>query len=322
MAVQVGFVLLCILLGAQFGRFLAAAREGALPLPARPPGVEGFLPISGLMGLVDWAYGGTLNAIHPAATVLLLLFLAISLLLRKAFCSWICPVGFLSESLARLGQRFFGRNFRPHRFVDIPLRSLKYLLLGFFVWAIWQMSPAALRAFIESPYNRVSDVKMYLFFARIGTTAAVVLVALAAASVFVQGAWCRYLCPYGALLGLFSRFSPARIRRNDDACVDCGLCDRVCMARLPVSRVEEVRSVECTGCLDCVAVCPVGPALTAGVRRRKIGPIAFGVAVVLLFLAGYGAARWSGKWGNEIPDREYIERIQKIDDPAYQHPGA
>ena len=49
-----------------------------LPLPSRPPGVEGFLPISGLMGLLDWIYQGALNTIHPAATILFVLFLAMS----------------------------------------------------------------------------------------------------------------------------------------------------------------------------------------------------------------------------------------------------
>ena len=80
-------------------------------------------------------------------------------------------------------------------------------------------------------------------------------------SVFVQGFWCRYLCPYGALLGFFSWASPTRVVRNADPCVDCGLCNQVCMARLPVSTATKVTIPECTGCLDCVAECPVTEAL-------------------------------------------------------------
>lgn len=322
LVVQGGFALLSLLLGVQFARFLAAARAGELPLPVRPPGVEGFLPISGMMGLLDWFHQGKLNDIHPAATILFLVFVLTAFLLRKAFCSWICPVGFLSESLARLGQKLFKRNFRPHRAVDLVLRGLKYLLLGFFLWAIFGMSAGALRAFIESPYNRVSDVKMYLFFARIGEVAAIVLVVLAVLSVFVQGAWCRYLCPYGALLGFFSWRSPVRIARDDETCTECGICDRVCMARLPVSRRKEITSVECTGCLDCVAACPVKPALALGRRRRRIGVLAFAAAVVIVFVAGYGAARLAGLWRNSIPDAEYVERIGEVDHPRYAHPGA
>jgi polyferredoxin len=73
-------------------------------------------------------------AIHPAAFFLLGAFLAISFLFRKAFCSWLCPVGTVSEYLWRLGKKLLGRNLRIWRWMDIPLRGLKYFLLGFFFW--------------------------------------------------------------------------------------------------------------------------------------------------------------------------------------------
>jgi polyferredoxin len=184
--------LLCVLLGIQLARFMSAAQAGRLPLPHRPPGVEGFLPISGLMGLVDCVRQGTLNTIHPAATMLVLIGLALAILLRKSFCSWICPVGFLSESLARLGRWMFGRNFRMWKGLDVPLRGLKYLLLAFFLWAIFGMTAASLRDFIDSPYNRLADVKTGLFFVELGSFGAWVLFVLAALSLFYKGFWCRY----------------------------------------------------------------------------------------------------------------------------------
>src|SRR5690348_16851822 len=64
--VQAAFAVTCVLLGVQFARFVTAARQGLLPLPHRPAGVEGFLPISGLLGIVDWFRNGALNEIHPA----------------------------------------------------------------------------------------------------------------------------------------------------------------------------------------------------------------------------------------------------------------
>jgi hypothetical protein len=206
--VQALFTLTCVLLGIQLASFYTAAQSGATPLPHRPPGVEGFLPISGLMGILDWVYQGALNTIHPAATVLLLIAGASALLLRKSFCSWICPVGFLSEGLARVGRRVFGRNFRVWKWLDIPLRGLKYLLLAFFVWAVFTMSAEALQGFIQSPYNRVADIKMGLFFVDLGRVGITVMAVLVLLSILIQGAWCRYLCPYGALLGLFSWLSP------------------------------------------------------------------------------------------------------------------
>lgn len=267
----------CVLLGIQFGRFVSAARAGELPLPHRPPGVEGFLPISGLMGLVDWIYQGTLNTIHPAATVLFVLFLVMSVLFRKSFCSWVCPVGFLSEALARLGRAIFGRNFRIWRWLDVPLRGLKYLLLAFFLWAILNLGAESLRGFLESPYNRVADVKTGVFFLSLGQVGIDVLIVLALGSILVKGFWCRYLCPYGALLGLVSWMSPAKIRRDPVSCIDCGLCDKVCMARQPVSQKLAIWSPECTSCLDCVAVCPIKDALNVQVaagagRPRSMRP--------------------------------------------------
>lgn len=320
--VQAGFALASLITGILLARFYQAAQAGILPLPTRPPGVEAYLPISGLMGLLDWFYRGTLNAIHPAATIFVMIALAMAFLLRKAFCSWVCPVGFISELLGRFGRWSFGKNFLPWKWVDIPLRSLKYLLLAFFLWAILAMSPAGLQAFIQSPYNRVAELKMGLFFLDLSRTGIMVLGVLVLASIFVRGVWCRYLCPYGALLGFFSWLSPTQVVRNSDPCVSCSLCDKACMARLPVSRSASITSPECTGCLDCLAVCPVAGALevkTLGPRR----PSALGFAgmVVGLFLAGYVGARVTGNWANQIPDTEYVDRIQRIDSGVYAHPG-
>lgn len=316
--VQSGFALACLLLGIQFARWVAAADAGSLPLPARPTGAEAFLPISGFMGFLDWIYQGSLNAVHPAATVLFLLALALTLLLRKSFCSWVCPVGFASDLLGRFGRWSFGRNFRPWRWVDVPARGLKYALMLFFVIAVLAMSADALRAFIESPYNRMAEVKMGLFFADLSRTGTMVVGGLVLASIFIRGFWCRYLCPYGALLGLLSWLSPARITRTD-ACVDCGLCDRACPSRLPVSTSSQVVSPECSGCMDCVAACPVPAALEMRVAGRRASPIAYAVAVAGLFLAGYVGARATGHWENAISDAEYVERMRDIDSPLYSH---
>ena len=320
--VQAAFAVTCVVVGYQLSRFYLAARSGAIPLPHRPPGVEGFLPISGLMGILDWIYQGTLNRIHPAATILVILALLSALLLRKSFCSWVCPVGLISETLARMGRKFFGRNFALWRWLDRPLQSLKYLILAFFVWAIFTMSAESLQAFIHSPYNKVADVKMGLFFVNLGAVGITVMVVLVVGSVFIQGFWCRYLCPYGALLGLFSWASPVRIRRQAEGCIDCSLCDEACMARLPVSKLSVVRSVECTGCVDCLAVCPVKNTLelAAGPRRMRIPTYA--AAVVLLFLLGSVGARVGGLWHNEISDQEYVQHFQEMDRPEYGHPGS
>ena len=319
--VQLGFALTCVAIGIQFTRFVQAAQRGQLPLPDRPAGVEAFLPISGLMGLRDWWIRGELNAIHPAATMIVLVVIAMAVLLRKAFCSWVCPVGLISEGAAWLGRRVYRRNFRIWLPADWVLRSLKFLLLGYFLHAIWTMPAIGLQAFIASPYNRVADIKMGLFFIHLGQVGLTVMILLVVLSTFVNGFWCRYLCPYGALLGVVGRFSPTRIQRDPVSCIDCRKCDAVCMARLPVSRSANVLSMECTGCLDCVAACPVNEALVVKAGPRRVPVWAFAAAVVLLFVGGYASARVAGYWDNAISDEEYVGRIQNLDDPSYAHPG-
>jgi ferredoxin len=94
------------------------------------------------------------------------------------------------------------------------------------------------------------------------------------------------------------------------------------MASLPVSKGLKVLSPECTGCLDCIAVCPVGDALEVRtVGRRKIRGLGFAALLVAIFVVGYAGARATGSWANDISDREYMERIPELNSPEYGHPG-
>ena len=148
------------------------------------------------------------------------------------------------------------------------------------------------------------------------------MLVLALLSVFIHGAWCRYLCPYGAILGIFSRFSPLRVERESESCIDCGLCDRVCMARLPVSTSNHISSMECTGCLDCVATCPIDEALAVKAAKRwRLSIPAYTLTILLLFVGGYAGARLGNLWDNGLSDHEYVHRIQNLDSREYAHPG-
>jgi polyferredoxin len=220
-ALQLAFVLLCIWIGTEFYLFMQWGMSGGTePYFERPPGVEGFLPISALMSLKHWMLSGSLNNVHPSSVFILLAIIGVSFALRKSFCSWLCPVGTLSESLWMLGKKIFKRNFSVPRWLDYPLRSLKYLLLYFFVNAIWQMDLFSLANFIYSPYNKVADIKMYLFFAEISSFALWTIIILMVFSLFIKNFWCRFLCPYGALLGIAGWLSPLKITRTNATGID------------------------------------------------------------------------------------------------------
>lgn len=303
--------------------------SASAPLVTRPAGVEGWLPIAGMMNLKYWIMTGRVPVIHPAAMFLLITFLSISFLFRKAFCSWLCPVGTLSEYLWRAGQRMFGRNFTAPRWLDIALRGLKYLLLGFFVWAVTSMSAQAIADFMGTPYGIIADVKMLNFFRHIGETGLAVLVVLAMASLFVKNFWCRYLCPYGALLGLAALFSPSRIRRNPSACIDCAKCAKACPAALPVDKLISIKSPECTACLECVAICPAKDALDMGLPRVPIlshggrisaRTLALGIAVLLFGI--FCLARISGHWQTHLSDSVYRYLVPRAASASHPMPGA
>ncbi len=68
--------------------------------------------------------------------------------------------------------------------------------------------------------------------------------------------WCRYLCPLGALLGLFARWSVAKVRVDREKCIDCNLCTIHCETQASPYPNEEWRTHECVYCYTCAAICP------------------------------------------------------------------
>lgn len=307
-ATQTGFVVFSILLGLQFRSFvLSLAGPAGSPPEPRPATVEAYLPISSLMSLFYLARTSIANHVHPAGLLIFTLTLVLTLIVRRGFCSWVCPIGTASEWMHKTGRVLFGRNFAAPRWLDWILRSLKYVLLGFFGYTILMMPVAALRQFIYSPYNRVADVKMYLFFVNIGATAVGVIAVLALLSVLFKNFVCRYLCPYGALLGLFSSLSPSAVRRDTDKCTNCGRCARACPNRIAVDKKVTVRSVECTACYNCVEACRVDGALRMGWpwTKWRLSPVAYGVITVAAFFFTAQVGRSFGYWESETPGWAY-----------------
>jgi polyferredoxin len=313
--VQLAFLLFNAWIGFQFYLFVRYYETGGRGFHAtRPSGIEGWLPIASLMNLKVFIETGELPRIHPAGMWLLIAFLAISWLLRKSFCSWLCPIGTLSEGLWRAGRQIFRRNWALPRWLDLTLRPLKYLLASFFVYIIATMPAEAIQAFLQSPYGIVADVKLLNFFRFMSTAAAITLAVFAIASIFIQNFWCRYLCPYGALLGVFSTLSPMRIKRQVATCIDCGKCARACPSLLPVDKLITIQSAECTACLICVAACPVSDALELNVARRPVPAWALASAVAAIFLGVCGYAQWSGAWHTNLPEAVYTRFVPQARD--------
>lgn len=321
--VQTLFVLLCIWIGIEFYLFVRFLEtNGSAAFYERPPGVDGFLPISSFMSFYLLLTTGEIHQAHPAGLFIFLAIVMMSLVFGKSFCSWMCPIGFLSELIGDFGEKVFKRRLKLPKVLDYPLRSLKYLMLGFLVYSvIFLMTPLAVKFFLDSPYNIVADVKMYYFFANISRTALIVISVLFILSIFIRNFWCRFLCPYGALLGIFSLLSPNKIQRNETNCIDCGLCNKACPSFIKVDKVKTVISDECSTCLNCVDVCPVKDTLQLNSllpRRKKINKKFVAIGVVGIFMIVTGLGMITDNWQNKVNREEYLMHYKLMN--SYGHP--
>ncbi len=224
--------------------------------------VETYCPFGGLE--TAWAFLTRQRFTCAAGATNLALFLSLlglTVVARKAFCGWVCPVGTLAEWEGRLTRRLFRRRdlrgpVRVPPRLDAALRVvLRLAVLAVVLAATWTTGELVFRGY--DPYYIVfsahgHDVRAWSY---------AILGGLALVGLVLPMAWCRYFCPLGASIWPFARFGALRLRREPADCTGCGACDRACPQAIDVSRVGVVRSGECTLCLECTAACPAPGAL-------------------------------------------------------------
>jgi polyferredoxin len=310
--IQAGFALFCLYAGYRFYLFYLWGTGQSSTYVTRPPSVEAFLPISALVGLKRLVLSGHYDMVHPAGLTIFLAAICIAILLRKGFCGWICPVGFASNLAEKTGKKL-KILWKPPIWLDLPLLSLKYLLLFFFLYLIaWKMTLKQIESFHTSPYNLAVDAKMLLFFLAPSNLSAGIMFFLVFISFFIRNFWCRYLCPYGALLGLLALVSPFQVKRDEEACIDCKKCEKTCPASITLTSKKTIRTAECIGCTECVSICPVDDCLTLSVPGRKKNSILLLPAAVLSsFLLFYAVALINGLWYSEVPP-EVMKKFYSI----------
>jgi len=298
---QSAFALFCLYSGLRFYQFyLWALNKSAVYVP-RPQAVEAFLPIGALINLKRFVFTGVYDKIHPAGLTIFIAALLIGLLFRKGFCGWICPVGFASNLAEKFSLKFKILRRLPI-WIDYPMLAPKYMLLFFFgVFILLKMDALTIEEFNNSSFNLVADANMLLFFLEPSALTLWILTFLVAVSFVLRNFWCRYLCPYGSLLGLLSLFSPVKIRRDPERCIKCRKCEKVCPGSILVPEGRTVYNLECIGCLECVAACPVEDCLSVTVGQRKIPAFWLPVGIVGLFLIFWAVANLSGHWQSAVP---------------------
>lgn len=247
---------------------------------------ERWCPFGGVEALYTYATEGNLTCSLAVSNFYILGgVLVMTLLLRRAFCGYICPIGTVSEWLSRVVNRLGIRPRKVPRGLDRGLSLLKYAVLAVILFFTYRTSELVFRGY-DPCYALISRHGEDITFWAYAVSGAIIV-----GSLIVVMPFCRWLCPLAAVLNPFSRFGLTRIKRDEDACVDCGACARVCPMDIPVDRVTQVTEARCLSCLDCLEACPkhATGAMTWGPPARLGRSWSVGVLVTIL-LACTGAA--------------------------------
>jgi NapH/MauN family ferredoxin-type protein len=180
---------------------------------------------------------------------------------KKSFCSWVCPIGTISEGLAWVrGKAIKRQALRVPDGADRWLSKLKYVVLALVIILSYRTSELVFRGY-DPFYILFTGTKGH---GLIPVVSILVLVGVLALAFFFEMSWCRYLCPLGAAIDPLSKIGLLKIKRDGAKCNECGACDRVCPHRISVSKLRKVSRMDCTNCLECVSKCTPG-ALDMGV---------------------------------------------------------
>lgn len=250
--IQIGFFLFIAAIAVNHG--LAEMGGGISWIPNAS--LHAVCPFGGVVTLYTYITDGVMiKKIHESSLILMGLVLFLSVLVGPVFCGWVCPLGTVQEWVGKLGRKIFGKKYNrmiPKK-VDRALGWLRYGVLA------WVLIVTALS--FDLVFSTVDPYYALFQFwtGEVAISAILILLVVLGLSVIVERPWCRYACPYGALLGITNKFRIFTIRRKAKTCVDCKQCDSVCPMGIEVSTSERVRDTRCISCLECTseAACPI-----------------------------------------------------------------
>jgi polyferredoxin len=230
---------------------------------------EAYCPFGGLETLYKYitAGGNFVSHTHLSNLVILIATLVVALLLRSAFCGWICPLGFFQDLVSnfstvlqkripglRRGIASLKKRGARLAVLDRYLRYMKYLVLA---WAVGGSAYFGYMVFRDfDPWSALINIAEFSF-----TPGIVVLAVTLVASFFIERPWCRYACPLGAASGILGKVSPIYLKREESACTSCKICTKACPMGIEVHAATTITSVDCISCLECVGSCPRNGAL-------------------------------------------------------------
>lgn len=272
------------------------------------PGAVGACPLGSLQG----SFAAGKSTVFYVCGILILY----GLILGRTICGWLCPFGFIQELLYKIKTP----KLKKSR-VTRMLSYLKYVLLVFFVLIVpimYAFRDTPLPAFckyicpagtLEGGIGLLSNKLNESYFSMLGplfTWKFALMVSFVVGCVFVFRLFCRFICPLGAIYGLFNRFSFFGVKLEEPSCTHCNQCINHCKMD-----IRKVGDHECIGCGECVSVCPTG-AISRKVfgkkdkqeseKRKKTRTVTRAVSCVLMLalLVGVFAYYWSEDNGETV----------------------
>jgi len=243
--------------------------ESGNPLPIiGTASLHTICPFGGVEALFAFLqYDVLIPKIHPSAFIILGIILLTGILLGPVVCSYACPLGSVQEWFGKLGKKIFKKRYNTFipRKIDKYLRYLRYISLIFTVY----LTTNSLRLiFLEvDPYYA-----LFHFWSDEATLGGIaVLLITLIASLFVERPWCKYACPFGAVMGLTNLIRIFPIKRKPATCISCHKCDQICPMNIEVSKASRVRDHQCISCNECTSdvSCPVANTVVLEVGGKR-----------------------------------------------------
>ncbi len=293
------------------------------------PGAVGACPLGSLQGAISAGH----TTLFYVGGILLLYALAFG----RMICGWLCPFGLIQELFYKIPTPKLKKS--P---VTRLLSYLKYVILVFFVGIvplIYAFRDMPLPAFckyicpagtIEGGLSLLSNAANESYFSMLGpifTWKFLLMVSTVVGTVFVFRLFCRFLCPLGALYGLFNRISFFGVHVNQSKCTNCNLCVSHC--KLDVHKVADQ---ECISCGECIDVCPTQAISFKGTKLKlhpnegapsgKKRTVIRIISAVLMgaILLGVIAYYWNDSTSDPItPPITDVDRGNQVGDICYNY---
>ncbi|MBL7006204.1 MAG: 4Fe-4S binding protein [Spirochaetia bacterium] len=225
-------------------------------------------PFGGVVSIYQYLTAGTFTQkIHDSSFILMILVFLTAILFGPVFCGWICPFGSIQEWIGKIGRKIFKRkynNFVPGK-IDRILRYLRYAVLA---WVIIMTAVSTKLIFSDyDPYYALFN----FWTGEVAITGFAALGAVIVLSLFVERPFCKYACPYGAVLGITNFFRVFKIRRNESTCISCSACDKECSMNIKVSKTKNVMDHQCIACYACTSddSCPIPETVLISTTRLQ-----------------------------------------------------